>query len=194
MTALRACADAIQAQVTMGDVVRRYLPAETSRRNYICCPFHSERTPSLRLYEHDYHCFGCGAHGDVVDFVAGVLGTRPVDAIRQIDRDFVLGLPVDRRPTLRETAQARRRASELAQARECIQRETEAVEVAYWAAFDAWLALDRQYEDNRPTDPEEDFSPLFVEAAIGIDRARADLAEAGERRCAHYWKLKRERP
>jgi hypothetical protein len=36
-----------------------------------CCPFHGEKTPSFYVYPKDnhYHCFGCGAHGDAVDFV-----------------------------------------------------------------------------------------------------------------------------
>jgi len=35
------------------------------------CPFHEERTPSFKIYESDqrYHCYGCGAHGDVFDFL-----------------------------------------------------------------------------------------------------------------------------
>jgi hypothetical protein len=35
------------------------------------CPFHGEKTPSFYVYPKDqhYHCFGCGAHGDAVDFV-----------------------------------------------------------------------------------------------------------------------------
>ena len=36
-----------------------------------CCPFHGEKTPSFFVYPKDshFHCFGCGAHGDAVDFV-----------------------------------------------------------------------------------------------------------------------------
>lgn len=40
----------------------------------ICCPFHDDRVPSMALYEDHYHCFGCGRHGGVVEFVAAVLG------------------------------------------------------------------------------------------------------------------------
>ena len=38
----------------------------------IHCPFHEEATPSLVMYEKDYHCFGCGAHGPLKD-----LGREP---------------------------------------------------------------------------------------------------------------------
>lgn len=33
------------------------------------CPFHRDRTPSLTVYSDHYHCFGCGAHGDVIDWL-----------------------------------------------------------------------------------------------------------------------------
>ena len=39
--------------------------------NEVCCPFHSEKTPSLKIntIHKIYHCFGCGAHGNENDFV-----------------------------------------------------------------------------------------------------------------------------
>jgi hypothetical protein len=39
------------------------------------CPFHKERTPSVRFYHHtrQFHCYGCGKHGDQFDFVALML-------------------------------------------------------------------------------------------------------------------------
>lgn len=36
----------------------------------ILCPFHDEKTPSLNLYEDSYKCYGCGAHGDAINFVS----------------------------------------------------------------------------------------------------------------------------
>lgn len=39
------------------------------KRGWLCCPFHSERTPSFKVNnENKGHCFGCGWHGDVIDF------------------------------------------------------------------------------------------------------------------------------
>jgi DNA primase len=37
-----------------------------------CCPFHGEKTPSFVVYRDSFHCFGCGAHGDAVDYVMKV--------------------------------------------------------------------------------------------------------------------------
>ena len=46
----------------------------TVRRGFMLCPFHADKVPSLKLYGDHFHCFGCGAHGDVVDLAAGLLG------------------------------------------------------------------------------------------------------------------------
>jgi CHC2 zinc finger/Toprim domain len=40
----------------------------------ICCPFHEDSTPSLHVYADHFHCFGCGAHGDAVDWLMTVEG------------------------------------------------------------------------------------------------------------------------
>lgn len=39
------------------------------------CPFHEERTPSFVIYpDNSYHCFGCGAHGNAIDFLINKFG------------------------------------------------------------------------------------------------------------------------
>lgn len=39
------------------------------KANKICCPFHKERSASLHLYSKDYYCYGCGAGGNVINFI-----------------------------------------------------------------------------------------------------------------------------
>lgn len=52
------------------DKVKEY-GIELNSRGYASCPFHNEKTGSFKVYsDGTYHCFGCGAHGDVIDFVA----------------------------------------------------------------------------------------------------------------------------
>ncbi|MEO6092896.1 MAG: CHC2 zinc finger domain-containing protein [Novosphingobium sp.] len=47
-----------------------------------CCPFHSDRTPSFTIFADGerFHCFGCGAQGDVLDYVARLYGIGMVEA------------------------------------------------------------------------------------------------------------------
>lgn len=87
--------DAVKEAVSMPAVARLY-GFEVNRGGYIACPFHNERTPSCRLYADGYHCFGCGAHGDAVDFVARIFGLSQIEAARKLNDDLRLGLSLDR--------------------------------------------------------------------------------------------------
>lgn len=61
--------DEIKQQYTMRDIAARY-GLVPNRAGFIRCPFHEgDRKASLKLYEHDFHCFGCGANGDIFEFV-----------------------------------------------------------------------------------------------------------------------------
>lgn len=72
----------------LGEAARRY---GTVRRGFMRCPFHADRVPSLKLYYDHFHCFGCGAHGDVVDLTAGLLGCSKAEAARRLEVDFSSG-------------------------------------------------------------------------------------------------------
>ncbi len=59
----------IKAVYSMKQIVEQYgfIP---SRSGFISCPFHQgDRTPSLKVYEKDFHCHACGANGDIFTFV-----------------------------------------------------------------------------------------------------------------------------
>ncbi len=64
--------DELRARLSLVDVIGRTVPLTKKGQNYWgCCPFHNEKTPSFSVAEDKgyYHCFGCGAHGDIVSFV-----------------------------------------------------------------------------------------------------------------------------
>lgn len=74
--------------VPLGAAAERY---GTVRRGFMRCPSHEDRVPSLKLYDDHFHCFGCGAHGDVVDLTAGLLGCSKAEAARRLAADFGSG-------------------------------------------------------------------------------------------------------
>lgn len=76
----------------------RHYGLEVNKSNIAVCPFHNERTPSMKLYEKNYHCFGCQAHGDVIRLVQELFGLTPIEAVKQINSDFRLCLNVDKPP------------------------------------------------------------------------------------------------
>lgn len=60
--------DEIKAQISMKEVMSRY-GVKINRSGMCCCPFHGEKHPSMKVYSDSYHCFACGADGDVFTFV-----------------------------------------------------------------------------------------------------------------------------
>lgn len=59
----------IKKQVSMQEVLSRY-GIKVGRNHMASCPFHgADKHPSMRVYEDGFHCFTCGAHGDIFTFV-----------------------------------------------------------------------------------------------------------------------------
>ena len=57
--------EAVKSMVTPRMAAEHY-GMTISRSGMVCCPFHDDRHPSMKLYEDHYHCFGCQANGDVI--------------------------------------------------------------------------------------------------------------------------------
>ena len=62
-----------------------------NRADMVRCPFHNDRTPSLKLNDRYYYCFGCGATGDVVDLTSKLFGLQPYEAACKLAADFGVG-------------------------------------------------------------------------------------------------------
>ena len=67
-----------------------------SRNNMVCCPFHDDWHPSMKLNEDYFYCFGCGAKGDVIDFVARLFDLTSLQAAQKLAYDF--GIDPDKPP------------------------------------------------------------------------------------------------
>ena len=66
----------------ISDVVGRYVELKRAGRNLTGrCPFHSEKTPSFTVFEDNFHCFGCGAGGDVITFAMRIENLDYKDAV-----------------------------------------------------------------------------------------------------------------
>ena len=79
------------------EVVKAAVPVRAAAEKYglevnfasmVRCPFHEDRTPSMKLYEDHYFCFGCGKHGDVIDLAAELFAIPPYDAACKLAGDF----------------------------------------------------------------------------------------------------------
>ena len=151
---------------------------ELDRSGFCKCPLHGEKTGSFKAYSGNrgFYCFGCGAHGSVIDFVMLYFGVSFKDALVKINEDFSLGLPIgekiDRRKKLEMNRQAFLRKREM----NAKKAEQERLESAYWAAFDEWKRLDDNKRNYAPKTPTEPLRPLFVEALKNIAGAEYKLS------------------
>ena len=69
----------VKASVTVPQAAALY-GLKQNRSGMVCCPFHNDRTPSMKLNEGYFYCFGCGAHGDVIDLTAGLFQVSSSEA------------------------------------------------------------------------------------------------------------------
>ncbi len=89
--------ETIKSMLTM-DAVARHYGYTPNRAGFLRCPFHDDKTPSMKLYRDGFHCFGCGAHGDAIDYVGRLFGLSPLEAAGRLNDDFRLGLSMSGEP------------------------------------------------------------------------------------------------
>jgi DNA primase len=98
--------DELRTRTPLAAVIgRRVRLARSGKQWKGCCPFHDEKTPSFYVYDDNYHCFGCGAHGDAISFVMQSQGLTFIEAVNQLAAEAGLEVP---KPTP-EAAEAERR-------------------------------------------------------------------------------------
>ncbi len=85
----------VKAAVTLKEAAEHY-DLKVRSGDMVCCPFHNDRTPSMKLNEDYFYCFGCGVHGDVIDFVARLFDLSNYEAAQKLAYDF--GIDPDKPP------------------------------------------------------------------------------------------------
>ena len=143
--------EVVKQSVTVREAAELYGIA-VGRSGMACCPFHDDRHPSMKV-DARFHCFGCGADGDVIDFTARLYDLSPKEAAEKLAQDF--GLSYDnkappRRSYVRQKSEAQVRKEK---------REHG------WRVLTDYYHLLRKWEaDYSPRTPDEDPHPRFLEA------------------------------
>ena len=143
--------EVVKQSVTAREAAELYGIA-VGRGGMACCLFHDDRHPSMKV-DTRFHCFGCGADGDVIDFTARLYGLSPKEAAEKLAQDF--GLAYDskappRRNYVRQKSEAQARKEK---------REHG------WRVLTDYYHLLRKWEaDYSPKTPDEDPHPRFLEA------------------------------
>lgn len=157
-------ADEIKRRLSMDEVVRAYGFEPKQPGNYICCPFHHDKTASLKVYNEagrGFHCFGCGQGGSVIDFAMLLFKIPFSAAVVRLNADFRLGLSNDR-PDPRELAR-------LKAERQKRENEAEAAEADYMAHTYEYRRLWNAKIFKAPKSPEEIIDPEYIEACKKLD-------------------------
>lgn len=114
-TDLQRFCDELRTKISIVDVVGSKVKLVRKGREYqACCPFHNEKTPSFTVNEAKgfYHCFGCGAHGDIIKFEMEANGLSFIDAVEKLAHKVGMQLP-KLNPESKEQAEKRATAYDI---------------------------------------------------------------------------------
>lgn len=138
----------LKDSITCRDAAEKY-GMEVSRSGMARCPFHEDRSPSLKL-SRGFHCFGCGAQGDVITFVSRLFDMSAGEAARRLAADF--GSPLyPRGPP----------AAVVPDSGEDLMRWGSSAKGILHRYYDLLVQWKQELQ---PTDPNTPWHPLFVEA------------------------------
>ncbi len=102
--------DELRARVTLSGVIGRTTRLTKAGHEFkACCPFHNEKSPSFTVNDQKgfYHCFGCGAHGDVIRWMTDQRGLSFMDAVKELAAEAGMEVPA---PDPRAAARAEQQA------------------------------------------------------------------------------------
>ena len=153
--------EAVKQSVTTRQAVERY-GIKVNRNGMCVCPFHNDKNPSMKV-DRRFYCFGCGATGDVIDFVSRLHGIGSREAALMLAPDFAIPYEDGRnagkepiRPRLwKETEEQKFKRME----RHCFR-----------VLSDYYHLLRRWKEEYAPRQPDEAWNPRFTEALQNMSR------------------------
>ncbi len=92
--------ETLRGQIDLVEVLEPHIELKRAGAVYkALCPFHQEKSPSFVVQRGDthYHCFGCGAHGDAIQFLIGHLGYTFVESVEALAEQFHVPLEREER-------------------------------------------------------------------------------------------------
>lgn len=153
----------VKSAVDMKTVAEGY-GLHIDRCGMCICPFHEERTPSAKIYPDALHCFGCGAHVDVIGFTQKMFGLdKPIDAVKKLNDDYGLHIDIGKAPSAKEVSEYQKRVQE--------KHEYEVWEKSAWRTLNDYLWLMREWRQLAPASPDEKSDERFVYSLHHLDYA-----------------------
>lgn len=144
--------EAVKGNVTTRQAAEMY-GIRVRRNGMAVCPFHQDKNPSMKL-DKRFHCFGCGADGDAVDFVSRLFGLSSKEAAMKLADDFGISYDSRQKPPVRPKV----REPTPEQKYQIEENRCYKVLTDYFHLLRAWK------EQYAPKQPDDVWHPLFVEA------------------------------
>lgn len=150
--------ETVKQSITLREVAEGY-GFKVSHSGMIVCPFHEDKYPSMKLNEQCYYCFGCGAKGDVINFVARLFEIRNIDAAKKIAFDFNSACD----GKAQYTATVYKKRSVISQLEKQKETYTGQILTQYYRLLWEW---EKEYS---PKAIGDDMNPKFIEALQQLD-------------------------
>lgn len=175
--------DEIKRRISCREFAER-VGIEITRSGFCCCPFHGEKTPSLKVYpgERGWYCFGCHQGGDVIDLAKKWLNLPFKETIMEMNRMFNLGMnfgaKISSEDQMKASVERAKRKAEINKRK----RLKEQAEIEFWHLFDKYRELEKIIEEYRPKSTEDEISQKWANAVIEKEYVTYLLEEAEAKR------------
>ena len=132
------------------------------RGGMMCCPFHDDKHPSMKV-DTRFHCFGCGADGDVINFVQMLFGLDAKQAALKLAGDFRIPVDIWKPPDVIKVKKTRER-------RQSLNERFQKNKIRFWKTItDYYQLLLRWREQYASASPDEEWDERFILAVQNID-------------------------
>lgn len=153
--------EAVKQAVTTRQAAEHY-GIKVNRNGMCVCPFHNDKNPSMKA-DRRFYCFGCGATGDVIDFVSRFHGIGSKDAALMLAQDFSIPYADGKcAPNQQARPSIRKKMDE--------QKFQRMEKRCFRVLSDYYHLLRRWKEEYAPQQPDEEWDARFVEALRNMDR------------------------
>lgn len=140
-----------------------------NRNDMMCCPFHNDRHPSMKVAER-YYCFGCGEKGDVINFVAKLHNLSQYEAAKKLASDF--GLPIQQH-THQNKSRKQVKQEKTIRTKYQVQKDFEKWQQRcskILSDYSSWLAFWKEFY--APKAPKDMVYEEFIEAINNIEKIK----------------------
>lgn len=185
----------IAAMLPVKDVLVRY-GVPFNGQGFARCPFHHDRTASMRIMPDGRraHCFGCGITVDAIDVAQKLFGDSFKCAVERLNDDFGLGLPIKGNLSYKARSALNAKITLMRAQRRALDEQIAVSESAYLTAYAQWLENERVFYAHAPSTPDAEWDDDFVHAAHqratledAMDRAEYVYMQALQSRRLHGW-------